>query len=141
MSERGSRYAWITLVLLGVVLVVFGVYALMVTIESGRFEAQTGQVWAEFSTANPEVAAYLERERRLLGILTVAFGLFTTVLAWYGMRRGIGLAVRAMWIVPAVMAAVAIVFVVGDRPELGVTYAVVTVLAALAIVRAQRASG
>ena len=131
-----SKVSWITLVVISALLVAFGLFVLFSPVDPNDFEATTGLSWSAYSSANAEAAGYLEREARLLAVSFIGVGLFSLALAWYGVREGSDLAVKAMWILPVILVGSAVVFFLGEGTALGWYYAGIAVIAALAVARA-----
>lgn len=138
-ETRVFRFGWITLMVIAVLLVLFGLFVLFSPIDPSDFESTTGESWDAFSSSNPEVAVYLEREARLLAVATTGIGIFAASLVWFGIREDSDLAVKIMWTLPVVLIGSAAVFVVGDGLPLAGFYAAVTALAAFALARVGRA--
>lgn len=69
------------------------------------------------------------RSSRLLGMATVAIGILSASIIWYGIRDGSPLSVRIMWTLPVVAAGIAAVFLIGDDYVAAAVYAGMAALA------------
>jgi hypothetical protein len=127
------RWAWVLVVVLAGLLALFGVFVLFSPVDANDFETETGVAWSAFSVAEPEVASYLEREARLLGSITLGFGLFAAGLAGTLLRSGNKTAWALEWILPATFGLAAAVFFASGAAALGSSYVVVAVLAAIGV--------
>lgn len=126
------RKGWLFVLILGALVVVFGLYVLSVPVDPGDFERATDVEWDTFSSASPEVADYLEREARLLGVTAIAMGGFAAGLAGTLVRRGNRTAWRLLWLLPAAMALYSLVFLIHGAALLGGFYIAITVIAVAA---------
>lgn len=127
------RWAWVLVFVLAALLVLFGVFVLYSPVDDNDFETETGLTWSEFSATEPEVASYLEREARLLGSITVGFGLLAAGLAGTLLRRGDRTARALEWIFPATLGLAAVVFLASGAAALGSFYVAATVIAAVGV--------
>jgi len=130
------RWAWALVAALGVLLAAFGAYVLFVPVDPADFLAETGTDWAAFMSAQPDAAAYLEREARLIAALSLGFGALCAVLAIGPLRRGDRAAWWILWLLPADLALITVVFFASAATALGLYYAVVAVVAAVGLVLA-----
>jgi hypothetical protein len=134
------RWAWILVLVLAGLLALFGVFVLFSPVDAGDFETETGVAWTGFSSAQPEVAGYLEREARLLGAITVGFGLLAAGLAGTLLRGGNRTAWALEWILPATLGLTAAVFLASGATTLGWFYVVATAVAAIGVGLAPRST-
>ena len=142
MASRESpwfeRQAWAWVFVLSVLVTLFGVFVLFSPVDSNDFENETGILWSEFTDDAPSVADYLRREARLLGAMTLGFGLFAAGLA-FASRRGLDRTVLGLlWIFPGVLGVTAVVFFTSDAAGLGGFYLVAAILAAAGVALAGR---
>jgi hypothetical protein len=134
----GFRIALAVLMLLALALTALGLLVLVFPIDPNDFQATTGQAWEAFSSANPEIAAYLEREARLLAVVITGVGLLTLFVVWYGVRDRSEIAVKTMWTIPVVLVGVAAVFILSESLLLAGVSAGVAALVALTLAVARR---
>jgi len=127
------RWAWALVAGLALLLVVFGVFVLFSPVDPNDFESGTGVLWSEFSTTQPDVAGYLEREARLLASVIIGFGLLVAGVVSTLVRTGNRTAWILSWIFPATLTLIAVVFFASDAAALGSYYAVATVVAAVGV--------
>lgn len=127
------RKGWLIITILALLFVVFGLYVLAVPVDAADFERATGTEWDAFSGSSPEVAEYLEREARLLGVTALAMGALAAGLAGTLVRRGDRSAWRLLWLLPAATGLYALVFLTAGAAALGGFYVAITALAVGAI--------
>ncbi len=142
-SESGpwyERLAWVLVTLLGSLLVFFGIFVIFSPVDANDFEAETGVAWDAFQAAEPSVADYLVREARLLGAITIGFGLLVAGLAATLLRRGNRTAALVLWIFPVTLLLAAAVFFASGAAALGGYYAGATVIAAVGVGLSMRAT-
>jgi hypothetical protein len=115
-SKPGAafRLAWSVLLLISLALVTLGVLVFYLPVEPSDFASITGQRWADFEAANPEVAVFIERGGLLMGVAIIGVGLFSLFLTWYGIRDKSRLAIQTMWTLPVVLVGATLAFVLGD---------------------------
>jgi hypothetical protein len=135
MEREPNRRQWGAWLVIGVAVFVLlaSIYPLAVPVNEDDFADATGVDWAEFSTAEPEAAQYLEREARLLGAIAVGFGLLVLALAAGPLRRGEVPAWKVMWVLPLSLGLIAAVFLSADGGFLGGVYLVLLILAGLGL--------
>lgn len=132
------RQAWAWVFVLAVLVALFGVFVLFSPVDANDFERETGIVWSEFAADRPSVADYLEREARLLGAVTLGFGLFAAGLAFSSRRGSDGAVTSLLWIFPVVLGLTAVVFFAGGAAGLGGFYLVAAILAAAGVAGTRR---
>lgn len=115
-------------------LTLIGPYILAFPVDPDDFGFTTGVVWEEFSASDPEVAAYLAREARLRAIGYLGFALFAVVMVWSRLRLDDPWATRVLWILPAVLALTALVFLFGTGLRLAISYGAIVVTAGALLV-------
>lgn len=128
-ERRASSFVLV----LAVLVALFGLFVLFSPVDSNDFETETGVAWSEFSDNAPAVADYLRREARLLGAVTLGFGLFAAGLSLGSRQRPDRTLSRLLWIFPAVLGLIGIVFLVSDAAGLGSFYVVVAIIAAIGV--------
>ena len=133
-----ARWSRIVLLVLSGLLTLIGPYILAFPVDPDDFGFTTGVVWEEFSASDPEVAAYLAREARLLAIGYLGFALFAVAIVWSRLRLGDPWAARVLWILPAVLALTAVVFLFSAGLRLAIIYGAMAVVTAAALLPAQR---
>lgn len=134
------RGAWVLVFVLGAMLAVFGAFVLFTPVDANDFEAETGVEWSVHAAEQPDVASYLEREARLLGAVTVGFGLVTAALASSLLRAGNRTSWSIAWILAATLALTAVVFFASGASALGSFYVGAAALAAVGIGLSPRSS-
>ncbi len=127
-DRAGNRFA-VLVAGIATLMVLAGIYILFQPVDSGDFESTTGVSWEGFAADNRDVADYLEREARLLGVAFAALGAVGVAVALGLLRKGVPQGWAIAWYIPAVLAGAAIVFFAGDGAALGSFYAVVAVIA------------
>lgn len=130
------KWAWIVISILAGLLTLFGVFVLFSPVDAADFESETGVAWAEFSTVEPQIADYLEREARILASVTIGLGVLTAGLAAGPLRRGDRTAWLLLWAFILAIALITIVFFVSGAAALGSVYLVVAVVTAIALLLA-----
>jgi hypothetical protein len=134
MERARRRIGWIGLLIVGVLVAAAGSYVLIVPIDPADFGAATGTTWATFAAQQPDAAAYLEREARLLAVGFLGFGVLVAGISWTLRTAPDRRLVAVMVTAPVTLGAAATVFLVDGAVGLGAFYAVVALLAALALV-------
>ena len=114
-------------------MILAGLYILSQPVDPGDFESTTGVAWNGFAADNPEVAEYLEREARLLGVSFAGLGVAGLAVALQLLRTGNRAGWTIAWFIPLVLVAAAIVFYTGDGAALGTFYGVIAFLAAAVV--------
>ena len=140
MEERGPVLARRTLLVIGILVAVAGIYPLTTPIDANDFERATGVGWTEFRSANPEPAAYLEREARLLGVSFVFLGIAAAGMATTVLKKDDRGAWTVAWFLPLALAGVAAVFFGSGGSALGAFYAVAAVVAGIPVAIGTRAA-
>lgn len=133
-SRRYRRWAWVLIVAVAGFMTMFGVFVLFSPINANDFERETSIDWADFSTEEPVVANYLEREGRIVAAVSLGFGVMTLALAAGPLRRGERGAWRILWIFVGGLALITVVFYLDDAPALGSYYLLLSASAAIALV-------
>lgn len=140
MEERGPVLARRAFLVIGILVAAAGIYPLTTPVDGNDFEETTGIAWTDFQRSDPEPAAYLEREARLLGVSFLFLGLAAAGMTATALKRRD----RGAWIVasflPLALAGVAAVFLTADAAMLGGFYAVASVIAVIPVVIGIRAS-
>jgi hypothetical protein len=87
------------------------VAALMLMMTSGarRFEEDTGVAWAELSAVFPTAARQIAGMQQNLLVFGLVIGLFSLLVCYFAFRTGQRWAWFAMWLLPATIAAGAVV--------------------------------
>ena len=129
MEERGSVLARRSLLIIGVLMALAGLYIVVQPVDANDFQGTTGVVWSDFQNANPEPAAYLEREGRLLGVSFAFLGIVAAGMSATVLRRNDRSAWIVAWFLPLTLASAAAVFFGGDGAMLGAFYAVAALTA------------
>ena len=127
-----SRYAWMVLFGLSVLLAAASLYPLSVGVDPSDFESATGVVWSEFEASEPDVATYLVRLDRLTGAGYLGFSLLAAAIAWTAYRRGERWACYAMWLVPLTLVLAVGVFLAAESAGLAAFYGAFAVVTAAA---------
>jgi hypothetical protein len=100
-----ERYDWVVWVVLGLLLVMFGVTDMSTggpTFASGEavlFEGITGMTWDELQVAEPGAARFIDYQVRSAGGSILFGGLLTIAITILGLRRGQRWAWLTMWLV------------------------------------------
>jgi len=96
-SKPGAyqRAGWVILLVLSILLAVNSLFFGLVGVTPAIFETDTGVAWGEFSGAYPTVATLLDLAERLNGSGYFGTALFTAIITFYGLRKGI----RWTWMV------------------------------------------
>lgn len=101
-----ERYDWVVWVLLGLLLVMFGVSDMLTggpTFASGEavlFEGITGMTWDELQEAEPGAARFIDFQVRSAGGSILFGGLLIIAITVLGLRRGQRWAWLMLWLVP-----------------------------------------
>lgn len=132
------RASWVTLLALGALMALLALWIIFAPVDPTTFEAITGVSWSSFSASSPTVAAYLEREVRLLAINHVGVALFAVAITWTWLRMGDRRATAVLVIFPLTIALTAALFFAGNVAGLGVFYAIVAIISAAATALANR---
>ena len=132
-AKAYQRYAWIVLFLIGILLVVSGLYVTVAGTDEAEFENSTGLAWSELSATYPEVAEYITRLIKFLGYGFLGFAVFSVAVVWVGYRRAERWAWYTMWILPAVTGATAVTGLASGS-ELGYYYGGMAVISLIALV-------
>jgi hypothetical protein len=125
--------ARIGLVAIGLLLAASAVYVIAVPVDPEYIHTTTGITWDAFMVANPEIAAYMEREARLLGVGYLGLGLLTAALAWRLPSSGRARETASLWIVPLTLGAATAALLPAGFSVVVLTYGVLAVLAAVAV--------
>lgn len=131
--SRPHSFAWVSMLVIGVVMVAAGLFIVSEPVSADDFEDATGVVWEEFESSDADVAAYLVREATLLGVSFAVLGLVATGLTWSLLRRGSRTGWSIAWFVPVAFGGSAAVFYGADAGLLGGFYAGATVLAIVVV--------
>jgi len=123
------RWAWLIVVVLGSLVALFGVYLLVVPVDTTDFHKVTDTEWETFSTESPDLAGYLEREARLLGAAGIGLGAMTASLAGSLVRQGNRTAWWLLWAFPVTLGLFAAVLLIDTALFLGAFYTVVAAIA------------
>lgn len=132
----GRRVSVILMILTSLAIAVGGLYVLLVPVDEAYFSAATGVEWTTFSAEEPEIAAYVESDARLLGITWVATGLLSLGFVLTAMRRRGDRSSNWLWVEVAVLLLAAGVFVSSDAVGLAAYYAALGVIAGGALLAA-----
>lgn len=122
LQKRSARVSgWVVLFALGLLMVV---NIVVVLLEGGasQFVLDTGVSWNEFAAAYPGIAATYTLSQRLMFLYFAALGLFTMVIAYFGLRSGRRWAWYILWLLPAILVLTALLTAQSRRPEIGVLY-------------------
>jgi hypothetical protein len=99
-----ERYDWVVWVVLGLILVMFGVTDMLTggpTFASGEtvlFEGITGMTWDELQAAQPGAARFIDYQVRSAGGSILVGGLWIITITVLGLRRGQRWAWLTMWL-------------------------------------------
>lgn len=140
MEERMSnsrKRGWLVVAVVAGLVLLSGIYPLVVPVDEGDFEGETGVVWSEFQTEEPAVADYLEREARAVAVAGIGFAALGLGLAAGPLRRGEASAWRVLWIFTAALALIAVVFLGSGGVTIGVMYLVFVILTVLGLLLAR----
>ncbi len=145
MEERSSRrtslafrVAWITVFALSTVMAILGLWVISAPVDPATFQDMTRMSWSSFSSSSPEVAAYLEREVRLLGANHFGASVLAMAVTWVWLRTGDRRATPVLLIFPLTLALTAALLFMGSVVGIGAFYAASAVLIAAAVVFADR---
>ena len=141
MEERGSVLARRSVILIGGLMAVAGLYILTSPVDASDFESATGVEWSAFESSNPEPASYLEREARLLGVSFAVLGLVGVGLAATVLKGGDRSAWNIAWFLPLALAGAAAVFLGSGAGALGGFYGAAAVVAGAVVVVGVRRAG
>lgn len=119
--KASQGYAWLIFFVFGVLFALSGMYIFITGIDQADFQTSTGIAWDEFSGSDPEIASYLLRIIRLLGIGYAGFALVGTFLAFTAFRNGERWAWYTMWLIPVVYGLTAGVMLT-DESSIGFFY-------------------
>jgi hypothetical protein len=111
---------------------VFGAYVLVVPVAPDDFESVTGIPWTTFLGSDLDAAGYLEREARLLSATVIGFAGLAFGLLWFGFRDGLPWVAPTLSLVPLTYGLSAAIFLAASAIGLGVFYAIVAGIAAVA---------
>ena len=140
MEERGPVLARRALLVIGTLIALAGLYIVAQPVDANDFEGTTGVAWTDFQTANPEPAAYLEREARLLGVSFTFLGIAAAGMAATVLKRGDRGAWTVAWFLPLALVGASAVFFAGGGAMLGAFYAVAAVVSGVLVAIGLRAS-
>jgi hypothetical protein len=129
-----AKYSWIVLLIIGVLLMVSAAFVFSVEVDENEFLADTGQEWSAFKSEQPEVANYIARLIKLLGVGGTGFIFFGVIVAFKPYRNRERWAWFAMLLYPIVFGGYAAVFVGFGVQFLGIYYGVVAGIALLALI-------
>ena len=115
-------YGWGIPFALGALLGLFGLAVIFMGADPDDFESSTGISWEALNSSSPEVARYVDRLERLVGVLTFGFGSSTAIVAYAYLKKGDRTAWRAIWLVPIVLGIAAAVFFLSEAAGLGGLY-------------------
>ncbi len=141
MEERGSVLARRSLLVIGILVVLAGLYILSSPVDANDFEDATGVAWSAFEVANPEPASYLEREARLLAVSFAGLGIVAVSLATTLLKSGDRTAWNLTWFLPLTLAGAAAVFLVSGAGGLGGFYGVAAVASGVVVLIGVRSAG
>lgn len=110
-----------------------GTYILTSPVDPNDFESATGVAWTAFEDANPEPAAYLEREARLLGVSFAFLGVVAAGMATTSLKRNERSSWNVTWFLPLALAGLAGVFLAADAGALGGFYGAAAVVAGVVV--------
>ena len=127
-----------TLLALSAVIAILGLWVISAPVDPATFEDLTLLSWSSFSSSSPAVAAYLEREVRLLGANHFGVSLLAMAVTWVWLRTGDRRAAPVLLIFPLTLALTSVLFFAGDVTGLGAFYAASAVLSAAAVLFADR---
>jgi len=104
MEKAYERYAWVLLLGLGILTLVFALMFVFLPtsmLEFGDFEGYTGMAWSELEASNPLVAEFfLQSAFVAIGYSMLGMAIFTIAISLTAYRRGKRWAWYAMWYVP-----------------------------------------
>jgi hypothetical protein len=129
-----QKYAWIILVIVAVFLAAGSAFIILGGSDPGEFQASTGIEWTALATSSPEVADYITRLLRLVGVVFFGLNLLVAVIAYASFRKGERWAWFALWVYPLVLAAIAGIMFLANATPLGTYYGVFAVIALVGIV-------
>jgi len=132
MNRLRSR-AWLVLFGLGVIVAMFSAGAAFMGIDARDFEQSTGIAWSQFSASEPDVATYLARLERLIGVGYAVTGLLWAAIAFRSLRQGQRDAWYFLWTMPAVFGGASAIFLSHGSPGLGMYYGVFAILAIIGL--------
>lgn len=137
-TSRVQTTAWVTVVVLGVLMLAAGLFILGQPVDAADFETETGIAWEDYQASLPGAADYLMREARLLGWSFAVLGGVATAIAATLLRRGDHAAWAIVWFLPIAYAGSAAVFYGSGGVGLGTFYATAAVAAVTVVVAGQR---
>lgn len=137
--SRAFHISWVVLFAISALMALLSLWVISAPVDPDAFQTSTGQSWPAFSSASPRIAAFLEREVRLLGVSHAGVSLLAAAVTWLWLRTGDRRATAVLWILPLTLGATAALFSSGGIASLGGFYAVLAVVTASAIVVADRA--
>lgn len=137
IMSKSRRRGWLVVAIVAGLVLLSGIYPLVVPVDEGDFERETGVVWSEFQTEEPDVADYLEREARVVAAAAIGFAALALGLAAGPLRRGEASAWRVLWIFTAALALIAMVFLLSGGVTIGVMYVVFVGLTVLGLLLAR----
>lgn len=111
-----------TYLVVALLMAAMAAYILFVPVDATDFERTTAVSWADFNSANPDVAEYLTREARLLAIGFLGVSLLAAAVAWETFHRDKGGRSLALWVFPMTLIGAGIVFLSEDGTAIGSTY-------------------
>ncbi len=131
---RRRRVGATVILVMALLLAATTVFILVVPVSDTDFEVTTGVGWDSFSSANPEVAAYLMREARILAVGYLGLTLLVAAKAWQLMRRDEAWPNKALWLFPLTLWGAVLVFFTGGGAGLGFMYLAAGLIVALGLV-------
>jgi len=100
-----EKYAWVILLVLGLLWFVVGLYS--VFLPEGVFETDvqsvTNMPWSELKASSPVAADFVIFTYGLLGLLKLSWSFFVLAITLTGYRRGEKWAWYTMWSVPVLL--------------------------------------
>lgn len=131
--SNGRGRGWLVVAIVSGFVLLSAIYPLVVPVDESDFEGETGVVWAEFQTEEPAVADYLAREARAVAVAAIGFAALALGLAAGPLRQGEASAWRVLWIFPAALTLIAVVFLLSGGVIIGVMYLVLVGLTVLGL--------
>ena len=121
------KFSWLLLFIPAVFLLLGGI-TIIFQFDSSDFESNTGKNWDTFSTEEDEIANYIVRLTRLLGVSSMSIALFSALIAYYYLRGGEKWAWLILWILPLTLLGISIVFFLNNATGIGGYYAFLVLL-------------
>ncbi len=123
---------------LSAVMAILGLWVISAPVDPATFQDLTRLSWSAFSSSSPVVAAYLEREVRLLGANHFGVSLLAMAVTWVWLRTGDRRATPVLLIFPLTLALTSALFFAGAVVGLGAFYAASAVVSTAAVLIADR---